>query len=92
MATSTVTAAAVCTTKRKRGQVSYLDEDDELDALLGINHAGEVVDNVAVPIDYDDDDTTTYGSKKVILASFHPHFSCLTLVPDAAEAQARQES
>jgi hypothetical protein len=44
--------------KRKRAQVSYLDQDDELDQLLPFQDAGTLTDAT-------DDDDTTYGSRKV---------------------------
>ncbi|KAK4542477.1 hypothetical protein LTR36_006729 [Oleoguttula mirabilis] len=45
--------------KRKRAQVSYLDEDDELDGLLGVDN-----DRNQDAEDESGDDDVTYGSRK----------------------------
>ncbi|KAK5113035.1 hypothetical protein LTR85_011057 [Meristemomyces frigidus] len=64
MANSTLIQAVILPAKRKRAQVSYLDEDEELDDLLGVREDTAVTQE---PDDDADDDDVTYGSRKVSL-------------------------
>ena len=64
-----VTMATTRSSKRKRAQVSYLDEDDKLDELLGVHDEGYASQESELDVDGD----TTYGSSKVRLARHALH-------------------
>ena len=68
-ALNTVTTAITRSSKRKRAQVSYLDQDEELDKLLGGDDEGYASQGSELDID----DDTTYGSSKVRLTRLALH-------------------
>ncbi|KAK5136680.1 hypothetical protein LTR08_002333 [Meristemomyces frigidus] len=54
------TMATTTSSKRKRAQVSYLDDDSELDELLGVDDQGNADQDTETAVD----DDMTYGSRK----------------------------
>ena len=65
----TVSEVVTRSSKRKRAQVSYLDEDEALDELLGGDDEGYASQGSELDID----DDTTYGSSKVRLTRLALH-------------------
>lgn len=75
MPASTLIQLEILPAKRKKAQVSYLDEDDELDELLGVPKRSTLLPECEDDAD-DNDDGGAYGSRKVISA-LSLHLMCV---------------